>query len=53
MSKNRFLSDLHETWIYLSDFRKIFKYQISWKSVHAYGRTDRTKLIVAFRLWCT
>ena len=43
------------TWIFLTDFRKIIKYQISWKSVQwkpsrsmrADGRADM-KLIVAF-----
>jgi hypothetical protein len=43
--------------IFSTFFRKIFKYKISWKSVQlerscstrTYGRTDLTKLIVAFR----
>ena len=52
-----FLSDFNETWIFLTDFRQILIYQISWKSVQWEAiccmstdrRTDMTKLIVAFR----
>jgi hypothetical protein len=52
-----FLTDLNKTWIFSTNFRKIFKYQISWKSVHwelscsmwTDGRTHTTRPIVAFR----
>ena len=51
-----FSSHLNDTLIFPTDFRKILKYQISWKYVpmetglfHADGRTDTTKLIIAFR----
>ena len=53
-----FLSDFNELWIFWTDFRKILKYQISWKSVQwetscsvrMEGRTaETTKLVVAFR----
>jgi len=51
------LFDLNETWVFYTVFRKIIKYQTSWKSVQweqsrsmwTDGRTDMTKLIVAFR----
>ena len=51
------LSHFNETWIFLYIFKKILKYQISWKSVQwswvvPYGRmdsqTDMTKLTVTF-----
>ena len=51
-----FLSDFNVTWFYSTDFRKIFTYQILWKSVQwerscsmrTDGQTDITKLIAAF-----
>jgi hypothetical protein len=53
------LSHFNETWIFSTDFRKLVKYQTSWKSVQwesncslrSDRHTDRhmTKLIVAFR----
>jgi len=44
-----FLADCNKTWISWTDFRKILKCQISWKSVHKDRRTDTTKLIFAIR----
>ena len=50
------MSDFNATWIFSTDFRKMLEYQISWNSVRwepscsvrTDGRTDMTKLIVAF-----
>ena len=50
------MSDFNKTWIILTDFRKILRYKISWKSVQQEpncsmrtdGRTDMTKQTFAF-----
>ena len=56
-----FLSEFNETWTFLADFRKILKYQISWKffqcepgcSTRMGGRTDRSdEAIVRFSQFC-
>jgi len=55
-----YMKNCSKTWIFSTDFRKIFKYQNSWKCFqrkasffHAggrmYGRTDMTTAIVVFR----
>ena len=51
-----FLSDFNQTWIFVTDFQKILKYQTSWFSVHLElscsmwtdGKTEMTTLRVAF-----
>jgi hypothetical protein len=42
-----FLSDFNEDWFFSTDFRKIFKYQVSWKLFLTDAQTNMTKLIVA------
>jgi hypothetical protein len=54
------VSDFNETWLFLTEFRKLLKYKILRKYVHwepscslrtnrhTDGRTDTTELIVAF-----
>jgi len=50
------LVDFNEIWIFLTDFQKIFKYQISWKSIQwelscsmwANRQADMTELTVCF-----
>ena len=51
---NPLMSECSEIWIFLTDFQKIFKHTISWKSFHwgrscsmrTAGWTDMTKLTV-------
>jgi len=51
-----FLIEFYEIWIFTTDFLKISKYQIYWKSVQLFragrrmdGETNMKKLIAAFR----
>jgi len=42
MSKSRYSCQIYaKLEVFLTDVRKIFKYQVSWNSVRAYRRTDR------------
>jgi hypothetical protein len=48
------LSDFNQTWIVQTDFRQILKFRSNentsrWGRFVPYGRTDMTKVIVAFR----
>ena len=53
-----FLSDINETWIFLTGFRKNTQisnnmkiHSVGAESFHADRRTDMTKLIVAFHIF--